>query len=68
MIEKPNNNHGFLLKLSNEQYYRSLLFAASDHDNPNLHPKLEVCYSITTSASKEVALKIALFPNPEMMY
>ena len=64
MIEKPNNNHGFLLKLSNEQYYRSLLFAASDHDNPNLHPKLEVCYSITTSASKEVALKIALFPNP----
>lgn len=43
MISDPSNSHGFLLKLLNEQYYRSMVFASSDYSDSNLHPKLEVC-------------------------
>jgi hypothetical protein len=37
-------NHGFMLKLKNEQYYRSLLFASSEHTNASSRPKLVINY------------------------
>ena len=64
MIADPSNSHGFLLKLLNEQHYRSLVFAASDHSDSGLHPKLEICYSITTTLAKKSEFKFELFPNP----
>ena len=64
MIADPTNSHGFLLKLLNEQYYRKLVFAASGHSDSNLHPKLEVCYSITTTLDQKAEFKFELFPNP----
>ncbi|MBK21687.1 MAG: hypothetical protein CMP63_05130 [Flavobacteriales bacterium] len=64
MIADPTNSHGFLFKLMDEQHYRSLVFAASDHSDSSLHPKLDVCYSITTNMAKKAEFKFELFPNP----
>ena len=64
MIADSNNSHGFLMKLLNEQHYRSMVFAASDHSDSNLHPKLDICYSIPTTLSKKAEFKFELFPNP----
>ncbi len=47
MIADPSNNHGFLLKLLDEQHYRKMIFASSGHSNSNLHPKLEITYTET---------------------
>jgi hypothetical protein len=44
--EDPSTNHGILLKLVTEQYYRLLLFASSDNEDQTLHPKLVVKYTI----------------------
>lgn len=49
MRENPENSHGFMLKLKSEQHYRRLLFATSDNDSTNLHPKLEITYECETS-------------------
>ncbi len=43
-LSKPGESFGFLLKLENEQSYRKMVFASSDHPNSNLHPKLEITY------------------------
>lgn len=47
MVSNPSQSFGFLLQLQTESYYRSLLFASSDHLNPALHPKLEIEYKDT---------------------
>lgn len=39
-------NNGFLLRLQTEGYYRSVLFASSDHSNSDLWPELEVTYTV----------------------
>ncbi|MCD4772865.1 MAG: DNRLRE domain-containing protein, partial [Bacteroidales bacterium] len=42
MINDPINNHGFLIKLKTEEHYRRMNFCSSDHENSDLHPKLEI--------------------------
>jgi hypothetical protein len=66
MMNNPSNSHGFLLKLVTEEFYRRMIFASSDNSDPNLHPKLEVCYSLVSSVAEENNNNIALnvFPNP----
>jgi hypothetical protein len=44
MLVPANGNHGFLSKIQNEQYYRCINFASSDHPNGALRPKLVVNY------------------------
>jgi len=44
MLNDPANSFGFELRLQNEGFYRSLLFASSDMSNPALHPKLTIIY------------------------
>jgi hypothetical protein len=44
IVDHPNSRHGIRLALINEQHYRSVIFASSDHINPDLHPKLEITY------------------------
>jgi hypothetical protein len=51
MVTNPSSNYGFMLQLINEQYYRCMLFASSDHANANLHPKLEICYTVSSLLS-----------------
>lgn len=49
MMNDPANSYGFMLRLQNEAYYRSLLFASSDMSVSGLHPKLTVTYSLDTA-------------------
>ncbi|MBL0103476.1 MAG: DNRLRE domain-containing protein [Bacteroidetes bacterium] len=44
-VDHPESNYGMILQLDNENAYRSLIFASSDHPNPNLHPKLVLTYA-----------------------
>ena len=44
MVKQPANNNGFMIRLQNEDYYRALMFASSNHKNPELHPTLKVYY------------------------
>lgn len=41
-----DNSFGLLLKLQNEDPYKSLLLASSDHHNEQLRPKLEIFYTV----------------------
>lgn len=45
-ISNPQSSYGFLLKLVNEDPFKILLLASSDHSDGNLRPKIEVYYTI----------------------
>ncbi|MEO5673255.1 MAG: T9SS type A sorting domain-containing protein, partial [Chitinophagales bacterium] len=71
MVNHPNKNYGFMLRLKDEAaLYSSLKFASSDHSNASIHPKLKVCYT-TSNGGKQItheaefdALKLNVYPNP----
>jgi len=44
MVDNPSESFGFMYNLENEDYYRAMIFASSDHENESLHPKLEITY------------------------
>ncbi len=66
MVHEPSQNFGFMLRLQTELYYRSLLFASSDHPNSSLHPKLTICYSLVSKTNNlnKPDKMISIFPNP----
>lgn len=44
MVRYPEENYGFILILNDENRYRRVCFAALDHPDENLRPKLEITY------------------------
>jgi hypothetical protein len=42
IIDGPDPNYGFLLKLRFTEYYRSVIIASSEHPNAELHPVLRI--------------------------
>jgi hypothetical protein len=42
MIAKPTQNHGVMIRLWNETYYRRVVFASSDHADSHKRPKLVI--------------------------
>lgn len=50
-VNFPSSNNGLLMKLATEVHYRSMVFASSDHPDPNLRPKLTVVYSNPCNAN-----------------
>lgn len=44
MVNDPESNFGFMIKLSNESHYRQILFGSSDFEDPLKRPKLVVTY------------------------
>jgi len=44
IVNDPENSHGVLFRLQTEEMYRRMFFASSDHENPELHPKLQIIY------------------------
>ena len=46
MIKTASNNYGFMLKLETEEYYRRMVFASSDNNDSEIHPKLDIYYTI----------------------
>jgi len=67
MINNPSTSYGFMLRLSNELYYRAMLFASGDHPTQALHPELKVCYSqhiSTITLDKTNDRILSVYPNP----
>ena len=66
MIANPDSSFGFMLRLQTEEYYRCMIFASSDNENPKLHPKLDIYYKTISSVLSYSSLKncISLYPNP----
>jgi hypothetical protein len=48
MLNDPENSHGFLFRLLNEEEYRRLAFASSDHPDPEKWPMLVITYDCDT--------------------
>lgn len=46
IVNDPENGHGFMIKLEEEEIYRMMAFTTSDHSNPYRRPKLELSYLI----------------------
>lgn len=62
-------NHGFMIRMMDESnYYKSVLFASSDHPNAALHPKLEVTWTMEGTSAintyEKSNLDFQIFPNP----
>lgn len=67
MVDDPINSHGFFFKLVTEEYYRRMLFASSDNSDTALHPKLTICYRISTDTPPDhpnQAANINIYPIP----
>ncbi|HLP51723.1 MAG TPA: DNRLRE domain-containing protein [Chitinophagales bacterium] len=48
-ILNSGNNYGLMLQLVTESGLSSLVFASSDYSNAAKRPKLEICYTLSTS-------------------
>ena len=46
MIQDQSTNNGIMIKLENETINGKMLFASSDNANPDLHPMLEINYTV----------------------
>ncbi len=67
MMNNPTTSYGFMIKLQDENYYRKLVFASSDHPDSALHPKLEVCLQASSTSIPNIngnKSSITVFPNP----
>ncbi len=64
MVNNPSSNFGFCLSLANEQYYRSVILASSEHTDPNLQPVLEIVYFPTASITDNSEYAVSVYPNP----
>jgi len=64
MLADPGNSHGLSLRLVTEETFRSMKFATSDFDDPSRHPKLEICYTTTTSNHEIPFKEVNIQPNP----
>ena len=45
MISDPENSHGFMIRLQEEQFYRRMNFCSSDHADSLKHPKLLIIFN-----------------------
>jgi hypothetical protein len=65
MIQDSDDQKGFLLRLRDEEEFRRLTFASSDHPDPARRPRLEICYhSSVSTTDQSVHHEPILFPNP----
>jgi TATA-box binding protein (TBP) (component of TFIID and TFIIIB) len=66
MVDYPNEDFGFVLRLENEVHYAALIFASGENPDSNLHPKLEVCYNLNTGFEEKKIVDeiVKVYPNP----
>lgn len=63
MLASPSTSFGFMMRQQTESYYRSLLFATSDHPNAALRPKLVVTYAEDTLPIAGCWTDVLIIPN-----
>lgn len=61
MIETPANNHGFLIRPTDVDHYRSMSFSSSDHEDASLWPELLIEYEDNNEPSADTCQ--FAFPN-----
>lgn len=66
MADQPSESHGFFLRLNTEQPFRALNFASGNTIDTEKVPRLEVCYTLTTSILSPAIQtpELVIFPNP----
>ena len=67
MIDSNSESHGFMIRMADEiNYYKSVLFASSDHSDAALHPELRVCYILHSSVPRvpQNNFDFKIYPNP----
>lgn len=57
-------NHGFMLRLQDESYYRRMVFASSDHPDRDLHPRLVVTHQGGVGVATHGVHDRPAYPNP----
>lgn len=58
-------NNGMVLKLKTEQYYRNVVFGATENPDPSKRPTLTVTYTVPTTAVEPIAeTSFTVYPNP----
>ena len=62
----PETNYGLKLEIIEQELYNSMKFCSSDYSNPDLRPKLEICYHLqnTSVKSANTVKNYSIFPNP----
>jgi hypothetical protein len=70
MVSDLTKSFGFMLRLQTEEYYRCLILASSDAVDSTLHPKLEICYKLSTNIMETSVNNnvFKVFPNPTHDY
>lgn len=67
MLDPSAGNHGFGVRLLDEvNYYKSVLFASSNHPNPLLHPQLTILYNLPDAVTLPIdsmVIPTAFSPN-----
>jgi len=66
IFEYPEQSFGMMLKMKDENHYRRMTFASSDHPDPAKHPKLVICFDVSSINEKDdpVANLLHIYPNP----
>jgi hypothetical protein len=65
MIADPANSHGFMIRLVNEQAYRSMKFASGDYPNSQLHPLLMIITNAPNAVAEINSPSLTdVYPNP----
>lgn len=67
MIDSNSESHGFMIRMADEiNYYKSVLFASSEHSDAALHPELRVCYILHNSVPEvpQNNFGFKIYPNP----
>ena len=59
MINEPEGSFGFMLYMKKKQHYRSMFFAASDHENKERHPKLVITYEGNLNSNNPKSMEAA---------
>lgn len=49
MVDNPSESTGIMFSIVQPSYYRAMIFASSDHPNPDKHPRLTVIYIPSSS-------------------
>lgn len=66
MLSNPSSEYEMMLKLTDESGRKTMQFASSNAPDAALHPKLTICYDMSTATEEAASSsdEISLYPNP----
>jgi hypothetical protein len=65
MLNDPQNSHGLLIRLVEEEPYNAMIFASGNNPNAALWPEIRIIYQSTVGMkSEDVKSSFNFYPNP----